>query len=529
MGDVGRLRARVAIVTAIGLLAIPLLTAAAGLSAAERRGKQIYAEGKGRKPITAVLAGSGLKAPGAAFACAYCHLGEGAGTKEGGVRSADITFTTLSADRPGARPSGRAHPPYTEEGLRNAVLGGFDPGGNVLHEAHPRYEIAEADLTDLVAYLKVLGREPVPGVTEDEVRVAMLLPEQGPLAEAGKSVRGLVAAYFEELNARGGLFRRGLRLAPIFYDPAKPEAVAAAVKGPLEAEDAFCFLANLGVPPEDTALQRLSAAKVPVIAPLLIATEGGYGTDRTTFHIYASVRDQARVMVDFLGLELGEKGKRPALLYASDGAGEAGAAGAREQAKAGAQALVAEVSFAAGKLGAAEAVRRLKAASAGAVLFFGPGADAVALLEEAARQRWRPVFLAPAPMVGASLFAASPAPANAVYLASPVATPDPASPGMAEFSRLVRASNVPGEHRSFQLMAYAGVKLLEEGLRRAGRDVTRARLMDTLGTLREFPTGVTPPLTYNENRRVGALGAAIFKLDGESKRLAPAAPWREPK
>ncbi|HSB73903.1 MAG TPA: ABC transporter substrate-binding protein [Candidatus Methylomirabilis sp.] len=511
------------------LLLIPLLAAAAGLSAAERRGKRIYAEGKGRKPITAFLAGSGLKAPGSAFACANCHLGEGAGTKEGGVQSADITFATLSADLPGVRRSGRAHPPYTEEGLRNAVLGGFDPGGNTLHEAHPRYEISEGDLADLVAYLKVLGREPVPGITEGEVRVAMLLPEQGPLAEAGKSVRALVAASFEEMNARGGLFRRRLSLVPIFFDPAKQAAVVAAVKGPLELEDVFCFLANLGVPPEDKALQRLSAEKVPVIAPLLIALEGGYGTDRTTFHIYASVRDQARVMVDFLGQELGDATRRVALLYASDGAGEAGAAGAREQAKTDALALVAEVSFTAGKLAAPETVRRLKSASAGAVLFFGPGGDAVTFLQEAERQRWHPVFLAPAPMVGASLFAASPAPANAVYLASPVATPDPTSPGMAEFSRLVKKAAVPGEHRSFQLMAYAGAKLLEEGLRRAGRDVTRARLVENLGTLMAFPTGVTPPLSYNENRRVGALGAAIFKLDGDKKSLVPAAPWREPR
>jgi ABC-type branched-subunit amino acid transport system substrate-binding protein len=153
----------------------------------------------------------------------------------------------------------------------------------------------------------------------------------------------------------------------------------------------------------------------------------------------------------------------------------------------------------------------------------------MAFLEEAARQRWHPVFLAPAPMVGGSLFTVPPTVAKEVYLASPVATPDPTSPGMAEFSRLVQKATVPGEHRSFQLMAYAGGKLLEEGLRRAGRDVTRARLVDHLGALREFPTGVTPPLTYNENRRVGALGAAIFKLDGERKRLTPAAPWREPR
>ena len=97
MGSVGRLRAGVAVLTIIALLAIPLLAAAAGLSAAERRGKRIYTEGKGRKPITAFL--TGLKAPALAFPCINCHLGEGAGTREGGVQSGESAPASLRMRR----------------------------------------------------------------------------------------------------------------------------------------------------------------------------------------------------------------------------------------------------------------------------------------------------------------------------------------------------------------------------------------------------------------------------------------------
>ncbi len=512
----------------VAILLLPTLAAAAGLSPAERRGKQIYLEGKGRGAIMAFLRGAKIQAPGSAFPCINCHLGEGPGTREGGVQSADITFSTLSKEFPGVRPSGRTHPPYAEEGLRNAVLGGFDPGGNPLHEAHPRYEMTEADLADLVAYLKVLGRESVPGITDGEVRVGILLPERGPLAEAGNAVRGLLATYFEDVNGRGGLFRRRLTLVPVPFDPAQQGAAATAVKTPIESEDVFCFLGNLGIPPEDEAARLLSASQVPVLAPLLIAPEGGFGMDRGTFHIYASVRDQARVMVDFLAQEGKQQGQVLALLFASDPSGEAGAAGVREQAKRLSLPLATEISFAPGRLSAPDAVRRLEETSANTVLFFGPGGDALALLQEATRRNRHPMFLAPAPMVGGSLLAAPPSLTAAVYLASPVATPDPASRGMVEFSRLVGKAKVAGESRSFQLLAYAGAKLLEEGLRRAGRDVTRPRLVDALGSLREFPTGVTPPLTYTENRRAGAAGAAMFKLERDRNRLVPAAPWREP-
>jgi hypothetical protein len=44
----------------------------------------------------------------------------------------------------------------------------------------------------------------------------------------------------------------------------------------------------------------------------------------------------------------------------------------------------------------------------------------------------------------------------------------------------------------------------------------------------KLETGVTPPLTYTPNRRAGALGAAILRVDPETRALLPEAGWREP-
>jgi hypothetical protein len=53
--------------------------------------------------------------------------------------------------------------------------------------------------------------------------------------------------------------------------------------------------------------------------------------------------------------------------------------------------------------------------------------------------------------------------------------------------------------------------------------------VDSLGKVWKLETGVTPPLTYNPNRRAGALGATILKVDPEARRYVPATEWREPK
>jgi len=80
---------------------------------------------------------------------------------------------------------------------------------------------------------------------------------------------------------------------------------------------------------------------------------------------------------------------------------------------------------------------------------------------------------------------------------------------------------LPGEHVQAQLAALAAAKLLVEGLRRAGRDLSRVRLIEGIEELFGFETGVTPPLSYGPNRRIGARGAHIIAVDLANKRYAP--------
>ena len=69
--------------------------------------------------------------------------------------------------------------------------------------------------------------------------------------------------------------------------------------------------------------------------------------------------------------------------------------------------------------------------------------------------------------------------------------------------------------------------MLIEGLRRAGRDLSREKLVDELESLRGFATGSIPPLTYGAARRLGARGAYIVRLDPREKRFIPEGKWIE--
>jgi ABC-type branched-subunit amino acid transport system substrate-binding protein len=508
---------------------MPSLSCAAGLSSAQERGRRIYHEGKGRNKISAVLLGPGIKAPGRSFPCVNCHLGEGSGDFEGGVRSAEINYWTLTKEFSGPRPSGRIHPPYSDEDLFTAVTSGMDPAGNDLDPAHPRYEMEQEDLEDLLAYIKVLGREPVPGVTDDQVRVGMLLPGSGPLAEAGREMRALLEGIFADVNERGALYRRALTLVPASFDPSKEGDDLTAARDLLKRRDVFCFLANLAVPTDGDVAKFLAEEKVPVIAPLLAAPEGGFGTDRYTFHILSSVRDQARVMADFLAEDLKMAGKPVGILHAADRHGEGGATGVREQARRHGLKIVAEFQFVPGKLSPPEAVSRLRKEGAEAIFYFGGGREALAFAREAGRQGWSPVLMAPAQLVGNTLFSVPEQVLGGVYLAVPFTPPRPDSRGMADLLRIGEKHGVARKHLAFQVVVYAGAKLLEDGLKRAGVSVTRENFVDTIGNLWKYETHLTPPLTYTPNRRAGAAGAAMIRVDKTSRKPVAAAPWREPK
>ena len=98
------------------------------------------------------------------LACVNCH---GPGGKGGRVNMMmwsldvpDITWDNLTEaeehDEEEAAGEHEGHPPYTDETLRAAITRGVDPAGEPLDEAMPHWRMSDADLDDLVGFIKTL-------------------------------------------------------------------------------------------------------------------------------------------------------------------------------------------------------------------------------------------------------------------------------------------------------------------------------------------------------------------------------------
>lgn len=135
---------------------------AATLTAAEARGKIIYttsrtAAGHGLT-FRLLSAGDGVL-PANGIVCANCHGADGQGAREGNIVMADIRYATLMRSQPATPPRRRARAAYTDALLVRAIRQGIDASGQPLEASMPRWVIDDADLHDLLAYLRRLGRE----------------------------------------------------------------------------------------------------------------------------------------------------------------------------------------------------------------------------------------------------------------------------------------------------------------------------------------------------------------------------------
>ena len=174
----------------------------------------------------------------------------------------------------------------------------------------------------------------------------------------------------------------------------------------------------------------------------------------------------------------------------------------------------------------AEAARRLKQEGVEAVFIFGAGGAETALVREAGASGWTPHLFFLGVLDARDLLGATPAAfKDRIFLAFPTVPSDVTPSGLAEFRALQQKYKIEPRHTAAQLSALAAAKIFVEGIQRAGRDLSRERLLAALEGLYEFETGLTPRLTFGPNRRVGAAGAYVITIDPEKKEFRQASGW----
>jgi hypothetical protein len=209
-----RLRRSLAVGFALAALAAQF-GAAAGerpADAAATVGQAIYLRGilGSGAPLPASRKAGGLITRGADAACVNCHQRSGFGATEGRNRIPPITGRYLfhprarnmnERDLPYVEGVRANREPYTEATLARAIREGVDSEGRPFSYLMPRFALGDGDMAALIAYLKTLDAQRLPGVTDTLLHFATVVtPDADPVKRGG--MLDVMDHYFAEKNAR---------------------------------------------------------------------------------------------------------------------------------------------------------------------------------------------------------------------------------------------------------------------------------------------------------------------------------------
>lgn len=365
-------------------------------------------------------------------------------------------------------------------------------------------------LTGLVALaVTVLGPVPVepgdvPGVTDREVVLGVTTALSGPAAAWGNSGVGM-AAWAEYVNDQGGIHGRRLRV--ILKDDGHHPGRAIANLKEL-GDSAFAVVGLLGSATLRASRAYITEQRIPLVNP--------YGSPsiwadlppdklRYVFVNRPDYIDEAGYLATYAGEQL--RARRVAVFYQNDDMGLEALAGLQAGIKrlGGKVELVATIPYEVADRTMGIHALRLRDSRADAVILYATPAHAANLIKEMAKLAYRPHLLA-SHLLGdhttmfrllGSLWE------DAIYTVIWAVRGEPEAERAIEI--LLRYEPRLEGKEVFGLSGAIPMMILVEGLKRAGRELTRESFITAMETIQGFSPGhLTAPITFGANRRHGS-------------------------
>jgi ABC-type branched-subunit amino acid transport system substrate-binding protein len=161
------------------------------------------------------------------------------------------------------------------------------------------------------------------GVTNDKIVLGQAAVFSGPAAQLGIQMRNGVKAYLDYVNAQGGVHGRKIEL--VTEDDRYETSVApAASRKLIEEHKVFALIGYVGTPTGVAHLPVVNQAKVPLVGMFTGAEVLRVPFSRYIFHVRASYYDETEKIVEQI-VSIG--GRRIAVFYQDDAYGLAGLRG----------------------------------------------------------------------------------------------------------------------------------------------------------------------------------------------------------
>lgn len=341
-----------------------------------------------------------------------------------------------------------------------------------------------AALSAAPAFIRSAAAQEVPGLSAKSVTIGCSAAMSGPLVSFGNDIQQGAGAAFAFINARGGIHGRGIQLQ-MMDDAYVPDRTVSNVKQMLGDGSVLGLLSCVGTPNNTAIMPLVEEAGIPYVAPITGASSLRKGS-RNVFHVRASYTDEVQRLVKRLA-GMGLKGI--GIIYQDNGYGREALADAQRTLASLDMKPAMEAAVATDGSNLADVWSKVSAGRPSAVLLATAGAVSVDLVR--GMKKHAPGVL----MAGLSVTMPGDAQLklgeDGSGLALTMIVPDPNRPRI-QLVRDYQAAMRAKGHSEFSqgsMEAYVNARVLAEGLERAGKDPSPAKLRSALASIRNFDLG----------------------------------------
>ncbi|MBC3869953.1 ABC transporter substrate-binding protein [Undibacterium oligocarboniphilum] len=336
------------------------------------------------------------------------------------------------------------------------------------------------------------------GVTESSLLLGQTVGVTGQIAGPVREMMAGANAYFAKVNAAGGIYGRKIEVRTL-DDQFDPALTAKNADKLIRQEHVFALFQSRGTPHTQMLLPLLAEYKIPLIAPSTGAAVFHHPVNHYVFNVRATYQAEVRKAVEqFSTIGL----KEIAILHVDDSFGQDGLEGFRTAMEMKGLKPSAIVSYDRTKPDVRAAVQAVQASQAKALILVasaGPAAELIKGLRAAgsgvqimtlsnnASQSFIDSLGKDAPGIMVSQIMPAP------HLLSTILGQ--------EFKLLAKEYKVPESYAAME--GFVSAKVMVEGLRRAGKNLTRDGLIRALeGVKRHDFGGLT--VDYSEKDHSGS-------------------------
>jgi len=381
-----------------------------------------------------------------------------------------------------------------------------------------RSRIAGAMAATALAALAATNATAEDGVSADAIVFGQAAVLEGPASALGQGMRTGIQAAFDEINKKGGIHGRKLKLVSI-DDGYEPDKSIAAVKKLIEDEKVYALIGPVGTPTANAAQPLAQAAKVPYIGPFTGAMFLRDPKRDNVVNIRASYDAETEAWVKHLTEDL--KITKIAIFYQDDAFGRAGLSGFKKAMDKRGMAIAAEATFERNTVAVKSALLNLKRAEPEAVVMVGPYKPCAEFIKLARKTDFNPAFVNIS-FVGAGALAKELGPdGKGVIVSQVVPFPwDASLKVVAEYQAAIKAVDAKAEPEFVSLEGYLVGRLTVAALEKTGPTPTREGLLKTIKETGTFDIGGLM-MTYgpDDNEGLDKVFMTVIQPDGSFKAV----------